>query len=212
MTEQQLLANWALHISALGGTSLKSGIAERLLAGWQEVPRAYHTLQHLGECLELLECWAAGRDDRHVLALALWFHDFVYDTKVPGSEDRSAAAARRMLATEGLDQAVIDHVAKLIEVTKHGAVAPQTETERLMVDIDLAILGAAQERFDDYCSQVRQEYGWVPEKTFRAKRIEFLESMLARTSLFETDIGRVEREESARRNLAGEVARLRALP
>jgi predicted metal-dependent HD superfamily phosphohydrolase len=212
VNEQKLLANWALHFSALGGTPLKSDIAERLLAGWQEGHRAYHTLQHLGECLELVRRWAAGRDDRHVLALALWFHDFVYDTKGPGSEDRSIAAARRMLATEGLDQAVIDQVARLIEVTKHGAATPQTETEQLMVDIDLAILGAGQKRFEDYCAQVRQEYGWVPEATYRAKRIEFLESLLARESLFMTAAGRAECEVPARRNLAGEVARMRAQP
>jgi hypothetical protein len=33
MTEKQLLANWALDFSALGGKPLKSDIIERLLAG-----------------------------------------------------------------------------------------------------------------------------------------------------------------------------------
>lgn len=40
MTEQQLMANWALLFSALGGTPLKSDIAERWLAGWQGAPHA----------------------------------------------------------------------------------------------------------------------------------------------------------------------------
>lgn len=210
MNEQQLLADWALHFAAVGGVPLRSDIAERMLAGWREQHRAYHTPQHLGECLELLNRWAGGREDRHVVASALWFHDFIYDTQAPDSEDRSIAAAREMLSAEGVRVSVIDQVAQLIEVTKHGAVAAQTDAERLMVDIDLAILGASPARFREFCDQVRSEYAWVPEVTYNDRRAEFLQQMLARPHIYETEGGRAELEARTRANLAEEVRRLRA--
>ena len=43
-------------------------------------------------------------------------------------------------------------------VTRHDAV-PRSADEKALVDVDLWILGAPQERFDEYEAQVRQEYG-----------------------------------------------------
>lgn len=45
--------------------------------------------------------------------------------------------------------------------TRHEA-APRSADEKALVDVDLWILGAPRERFDEYEAQVREEYGWVP--------------------------------------------------
>ena len=58
---------------------------------------------------------------------------------------------------------------ELIVATKHDAV-PKDADAGLLVDIDLSILGADPERFDEYERQVRFEYQWVADDAFRAAR------------------------------------------
>jgi predicted metal-dependent HD superfamily phosphohydrolase len=69
------------------------------------------------------------------------------------------------------------------------------------VDIDLSILGAAPERFDEYEKQIRDEYAWVPGFVFRRKRAEILEGFLARPAIFSTPMFFQQLERAARDNL-----------
>jgi predicted metal-dependent HD superfamily phosphohydrolase len=77
------------------------------------------------------------------------------------------------------------------------------------VDIDLSILGAEAERFDEYEVQVRQEYAWVPGPVFRHKRREILQGFLARPHIYATEWFQRRFEAVARNNLQRSVARLR---
>lgn len=54
-------------------------IFNKLIAAYSEKQRAYHTLQHLYECLVFLDLIRADLNDAYAVALALWFHDAVYD-------------------------------------------------------------------------------------------------------------------------------------
>ena len=207
----RLAVGWVEQLTGIGGVDDSAAVVQRLVEAWSEPHRAYHTLQHLGECQELLERWGEASPDRDAIGIALWFHDAVYDTTTHDSEDRSITLARQLLGDAGVASAPIEQVARLIEVTKHTAVAPVAADELLMVDIDLAILGAAPARFDEFCRQVRVEYGWVPAETFNAKRADFLASMLGRPAIYETAAAADELEARARFNLEREVARLRAL-
>jgi predicted metal-dependent HD superfamily phosphohydrolase len=92
--------------------------------------------------------------------------------------------------------------------TKHDAMPDSTDS-RLLVDIDLAILGAPVERFDEYERQVRQEYSWVPDALFRRKRREILEAFLARPRIFSTDYFQLKYEAQARTNLERSITALR---
>lgn len=166
-------------------TSLRDDTLEALLTAYREPQRHYHTLEHLQECLSL---WASVRhlaQEPAELALALWFHDAVYDVKAHDNEQRSAAWATRAVQAMGLSPARQARIEALILVTRHDA-APCTADERLMVDVDLAILGAAPARFDAYEQQIRTEYAWVPGLVFRAKRREILQMFLARQPLYHT--------------------------
>jgi hypothetical protein len=98
-------------------------------------------------------------------------------------------------------------VHQLILATKHNA-APATLDAALLIDVDLAILGAAPGRFDEYERQVRQEYSWVPGFLVRRKRREILEGFLARPHVYFTDHFRARCEARARANLARSIAQL----
>lgn len=87
---------------------------------------------------------------------------------------------------------------------------PVSADAQLLVDIDLAILGADPERFDEYEVQIRQEYAWVPGPLFRRKRREILMDFLARPKIYGTAWFQERFEASARDNLQRPVVHLRS--
>ncbi len=182
-------------------------VLEALLARWAEPHRRYHTPQHLCECLALFESHRALADRPGEVAIALWFHDAIYDTSRHDNEAASADWARRTLCEAGAAQELVDRVDALIMATRHTGV-PATGDAKLLVDIDLAILGADTARFDEYERQIRDEYGFVPESLFRSKRAEILRGFLARPALYATPALAGHFEAAARANLARAIAGL----
>jgi predicted metal-dependent HD superfamily phosphohydrolase len=178
-----------------------AGLFEQLVGAYEQPQRHYHSLQHLAECQMHFE------QSRHLaqrpgeVAIALWFHDAVYDVRGKDNERQSADWACRVLASCQASQATLERVERLIMVTRHDA-TPSEPDEQLLVDIDLAILGAAPERFAEYDAQVRAEYAWVPSFVYRMKRRSVLKAFLARPTLYSTDHFRARYEAQARSNLA----------
>jgi predicted metal-dependent HD superfamily phosphohydrolase len=90
--------------------------------------------------------------------------------------------------------------------TRHQAV-PESADAKVLVDVDLWILGAPQPRFDEYEAQVREEYGWVPALVYRKKRREVLGSFAARPAIYHTAPFVQRYEAQARANLARSLAK-----
>ena len=179
-----------------------------LLAAWSEPHRAYHTLDHLKACLAGLE--GVTFADPDAVAIALWYHDAVYDTTRADNEAASAALARAHLSAAGAPEAAIARVEALIDATRHAAEpGPDDRDARLLVDIDLGVLGAGPERYARYEAEIRREYAWVPAAWFRARRAELLRGFLARPRVYTTPEFAA-REAPARANLAWAIARLEA--
>ena len=178
-----------------------------MTACYAERHRRYHTLQHLDECFAALDEARHIADQVHEVELALWFHDAVYDVRRQDNEDRSASWAREAALQQGVARPVAERIHALVLATRHDA-APASPDEALLVDVDLAILGAGADRFDEYERQVRQEYSAVPELQFRQKRCEILQAFLARPHIFRTDHFRDRCEKSARANVARSIERL----
>lgn len=184
------------------------GLHDQLIAAYQEPQRHYHSLQHLSECLAHFAAVRGQAQHPGEVALALWFHDAVYDVKGSANERQSADWAVRELQAAGAGAAVLGRVERLIMATQHGAAEPDAgePDQQLLVDIDLSILGAAPERFAEYDRQVRAEYAWVPGIVYRMKRKAVLKSFLARPHIYGTAHFQQRYEAQARRNLALAVA------
>ena len=178
-----------------------------LSARYEEPHRAYHTLRHIAHCLDELESVRGLAEDPVAVEMALWYHDAVYDPRAKDNEEQSAGIAAQAAAAMGLPAAFGARVAGLILVSTH--LSPPTDAApRLFADIDLSILGQAEDAFDEYERQVRVEYSWVPEPAFRAGRSAILQSLLDRPSIYGTDFFREKYEAAARRNLSRSIARL----
>lgn len=192
--------SWTTAWTALGAQG--DGLAEyrALLARYAEPHRAYHTRQHLAECLALFEQYRSLAQQPAEVCLALWYHDAIYDIPASDNEARSAALAATELAAAGVPANAVARIRELILATRHAA-APAGPDAALLVDIDLAILGADPARFAEYESQIRAEYHAVPEALFRSKRREILQTFLDRPQLFCCPALAARFEDAARANL-----------
>jgi predicted metal-dependent HD superfamily phosphohydrolase len=171
-----------------------------LINSYSEPHRFYHTLQHLGECLNLLDTATHFAEHLAEIQIALWFHDAIYDTHARDNEVQSADWAHRSLVTAGANAEIALRVHDLILATKHDVIPVGTDAQ-LLVDVDLAILGADELRFAEYERQVRQEYCWVPEVAFQEGRSRILQSFLDRPTIYSTTWFVDRLEAQARRNL-----------
>ena len=178
-----------------------------LIARYSEPHRKYHTVQHLDECFARFDEARELAQKAYEIELALWFHDAIYDVRRQDNEERSADWARSAAARAGAAEAVCSRLHQLILATKHDAEPPSPDAA-LLVDVDLAILGAAPERFDEYERQIRDEYSWVPGFVFRRKRREILQGFVARPRLYNTTHFRDRYEARARANLIRSIRRL----
>lgn len=173
-----------------------------LTDGWRaqlaEPHRRYHDERHIAAMLSHIP---AGQASRELIA-AIWLHDVIYDPHAADNEERSAEQARRDLAGSGIDA---EAVAALILATKHHRAA--TGEERLLVDLDLGVLGVPPDAYERYAADIRAEYAHVPEEAYRMGRAQVLRRFLDRPAIYAT-AGFARLEERARANLSGEIADL----
>ncbi len=201
-----LSESWTRAWRALAANPPSPALYAQLIAHYAEPQRQYHTLQHLAECLTQLApalglCAHPGE-----VEIALWFHDAIYALERNDNELQSALWAAQVLASAGLSAEVCERVKNLVLVTAHSAL-PATADERLLVDVDLAILGAEPARFDEYERQIRQEYSHVPFPLFCEKRRAILAQFLARPQLYSTEFFRSTLKARARDNIARSLSR-----
>ncbi|MFT5195466.1 MAG: putative metal-dependent HD superfamily phosphohydrolase [Cellvibrionaceae bacterium] len=174
------------------------------LEAWYSEPhRAYHNLEHIADCFAKLEPVTDLVHNRLPLELAIFYHDVIYDPKAKGgkNEQDSADFAAESLSRAGLPDSEIAPVYHFILDTQHQQVSP-TADGRLLVDIDLTILGADEVRFWRYEAEIREEYKWVEEQAYRAGRRNIMQGFLEREKIYQTSYFYERYEEAARKNLS----------
>ena len=205
MTPQALHANWTAAWQALGVAAPDDALRLELQRRYGEPQRHYHTMQHLGECLAWFDREQALAERPGEVALALWFHDAIYDVHAHDNEARSADWARQALQAAGASGAAAERVHALVMATRHDAV-PEGRDAELLIDIDLSILGAERARFDEYERQVHAEYGFVPEEIRLPRRRAILQRFLDRPAIYATPRLHALLEARARENLQRSIA------
>ncbi len=190
------------RLDADAGTARVDGTAilDDLIVRYAERPRAYHTLEHILHCLGEFAGVRERADEPEAVEMAIWFHDAVYNPLLKNNERKSADLAAGVLGNAGLGVRFIQTVTRLIIATEHTS-RPSLPDDRLLVDIDLSILGQPETIYDRYEDQIRQEYSWVPRPLFRSERAKILRGFLERPVIYETDNLRARYEAQARGNL-----------
>ncbi len=201
---EQLLANWRDAWTELGSAP-PDGLLETLMTAWAEPQRHYHSAQHLSECIAWFEREKDAAERPAEIALALWFHDAVYDVHAHDNEERSAEWARDALTAAGVSVGAAGRVHALIMATRHDAL-PRGRDAELLIDIDLSILGAERSRFDEYEQQVQREYAFVPPEVRLPRRRAILQRFLDRDAIYTTPRMHAQLEARARENLRRSIA------
>ncbi|MBI2449979.1 MAG: N-methyl-D-aspartate receptor NMDAR2C subunit [Candidatus Nealsonbacteria bacterium] len=174
---------------------------------YEKSPRLYHTIDHIDRCLEEFDEVKGLLTEPNAVEMAIWFHDFFYDTYRKDNEKRSAGVAKDILKAASLPHAFGKRVTELILVTKHD-IPPADFDARIIADIDLASLGYSEKIFDENTAKIRKEYDWVPKEIFNKGRIKILKAFLDRPTIYLTQFFRDKYEAQARKNLARAIAKL----
>jgi predicted metal-dependent HD superfamily phosphohydrolase len=204
-----LRPRWLELTKELGCSLDASGSAfEDLADRYSDDSRHYHTLDHIQAVLDTVWGSEPGACDAVALDLAVWFHDAIYDTQAADNEERSAEHAKVVLRSLGVDSAMCDEVGRLILLTKTHRTAADDRDGLLLLDADLAVLGAPEPAYDRYSRDIRREYAWVPQEAYRLGRQRVLRSFLERPWIYHTERMRARLEDQARRNLTHEVTAL----
>lgn len=185
---------------------------EALLKRWSEPHRHYHDERHLEHVLLSLDHLETLGEPVSVNSrLALWYHDAVYEGTTEHDESDSARVMSSDMAELGLSQERIARVTALILATIPGRPVPTHSLDVAHVlDSDVSIFAAGEDRYRRYAEDVRLEYAHVSDADFRAGRTQVLESYLARPRIYLSEAGTALWEIRARANIAGELDNLRA--
>ena len=203
--EQELRDRW----TALAGSSR---VADSTLAGllsrYREPHRSYHGLAHIVRVLRAVDDLVAAVevDDADAVRFAAWFHDAVYDPRASGNEAASAHLATKALTQLGQPADRATRTGELVEAT--AGHLPTKADEAVLIDADLAVLGADPATYETYARGVRREYAHVDDEAWRAGRAAVLQGFLDRATIYTTAPMQAF-EARARANLAAELAGLR---
>ena len=180
--------------------NLSIDIYHRLIQAYKEPQRVYHTLKHIDGCFVMFEKVKHLVNNPEALALAIWFHDAIYELNAGNNEQRSADWF--MTETDGLfDEKLRQLVYAHIMATLHCSKEIQNHDRQLMVDIDLSSFGMPWPEFLRDSANVRRERTDISDAEFYAKQCGFQKELLERPRFFQSDYFFEHYEKQARRNL-----------
>lgn len=181
-SKKDFLMSAYLKNNALVDYSFNKSLLEAfdtLLAMYEGENRYYHGKSHLLYMLQLLDSVKSNVDEGDLipLFLAILGHDCIMESKDGVSAERRSA----------------DYVSSLIyslwNTKVHSAIISTSHTEqepielmgdlsRILVSLDLAILGASESLYNKYATNVRKEYMQYSDQDYKAGRIKVLETLL----------------------------------
>lgn len=218
---------WELLCDKLSIPQAKGLYNTHIEPRYSEPHRAYHNLTHIDSCLAYFAglgesamrdpesgmfATVATDDEVNAVELALWFHDIVYDPKASDNEDKSAEFMTDLLESFAVNRTTLYDAADLIDLTKtHTGFGVRGRGAKVLVDIDLSVLGANPKTYWQYEHAVRREYSFVPEDIYVRERIKVLQKFAERElvdRLFLTPLFKGVLNNQARQNLTHAIAYL----
>jgi len=184
-----------------GAADDSSEIHQRLLDGYQEPQRHYHTLAHIEQCLGMFDQCKSLASNPDALELAVWFHDVIFD---PGKADNEKRSAQLYLQFSNAvhDETTRGLVERLIMATLHDGSSLTDSDAMYMVDIDLSSFGLAWDEFLQDSQNLRLESAELSDAEYYRRKTNFQNWLLARERFYLSDYFAERLETRARANLA----------
>ncbi len=198
MDSSRFISLWQRNISESAGWDAVR-VFEKLDSLYAEAPRRYHNGDHILLCLELFDRYSCSASDPDAIELAIWFHDACYGPEPVGHESRSATLFRQ-LSAGGLSEERQNRICQLIMDTTHQQ-PPANKDGALLVDIDLGSFCRPWHPYLKDTARCRAERKHLEDIEFCHCQINFLSSLLERTSIYYSDVFRLNHENQARENI-----------
>lgn len=209
---------FAQHLSAMTSDISPKQINrlwQNIVTRYGEPQRAYHTLDHIEQLLVQFESIKHHLSEPHIIALALYYHDVIYDPTCSDNELKSAEFATDTLSSY-LSTKQCQQIYALIMMTANHQIDTLVDSDKYndaayLLDMDLSILGAPWSAYEQYAKTIRQEYTHVADDSYRDGRTAVLQGLLAHPKLYLTDHYYNQLETQARANIKHELTSLAAL-
>lgn len=218
--EKRVNTQWTELCSALKvdvGLSQKwwKIVREHYCESW----RYYHTLSHVHHMLDKLTAYEDKLKNPKEVALAVYFHDVIYDPRAGDNEEQSAVTfekfAEECLCSGSEHGVERQRVCEMIMLTKkHQTPAHMAENEygdsdeHYLLDFDMAILGEQSSEYRLYSANIQREYAHIPNKEYCRRRAHVLKEFLGTRRIYCTEVFHEKYEENAKKNILNEIASL----
>ena len=213
--ETELGKVFAQHLTAINSAiepEKVNNLWQDIAIRYNEAQRAYHSLQHIEQLFAQFEQIKHVLNEPHIIALALFYHDVIYEPTRTDNELKSAEYAVDSLIPY-LSAEQCQYIYALIMMTASHQIADIDEGSdkarksdaAYLLDMDLSILGASWPEYEQYAQAVRQEYAHISNIDYRVGRIAVLKGLLAHPTLYLTDYYYARLEEQARENIKREI-------
>ncbi len=193
-------ALWQRNLIA-GAADDSSAIHQRLLSGYQESHRHYHSLTHIEHCLGMFDQCKALVENPDWLEIAIWFHDVILEC---GKRDNEALSAQLYLELSAGAQCddMRNTIHGLIMATLHDGGSLDFADSIYMVDIDLSSFGLPWDDFLRDSLNLRAENPHLCDADYQLNQTGFQRGLLARPRFYLSDFFYTRFEQQARTNLA----------
>lgn len=160
-------------------------------AAYREPQRAYHAWGHIADLLEKLDSLSPLATRADLLAVAIFWHDSVYQTRDADGRPRSdpenvrdsAALFERHSKFDEMERRAVHDL--IMATANHMKASAKTEHYPgfardldLFLDLDLSSLAAPWPVFLKNLDDIRFEFCWAPEDEFCLGRTKMLASFL----------------------------------
>jgi len=170
--------------------------------------RYYHTFKHIEYMLINLDKHFTDLltpKEKDIIELAIWFHYFIYDIENPPNENElhSADIVSNFSKLVKLDDDIRHQAFELILATIHNK-KQTTFIGKIICDLDLLELSDFSAYFKNR-HNVRKEYHNINDEQFLEGRKKFLELMLNKETIYQTELFQKHFEKSSRQHLSIEL-------
>lgn len=174
-----------------------------LISSYTAPGRYYHDLSHLNFMFKLARSLNLKLNE--IQTWAILGHDVHYIPGDPENEKKSAEETTWVLQhleePPLSDQACKDISTIILDTKLH---VPSTEESALVLDLDMAILGAPWDEYERYARGVMNEFGLPLETWIKGREERFIEPTLKSDKIFHTKLFQDLFEGPARFNLEEE--------
>jgi len=192
-------ALWQRNLVA-GATDESAAIHQRLLAGYNESHRHYHTLAHIEHCMGMFERCKAFVSRPDALEIAIWMHDVILE---PGRRDNEAVSAELYLelSANANGDEMRQSINRMIMATLHDGNSLEDADSIYMVDIDFSSFALCWDDFLRDSLGLRAENPHLSDADYYLNQTGFQRRLLARPRFFLSDFFFERYEQQARSNL-----------